>query len=577
MEKKLLQKIAPARTMLLLTILCALLATLATIAQMGYVSKIVSRVFLAHQSLEQVGSLLLFLLIAIFIRAVLLWLRELAAQQGAIRVKIALRKSLFRQLLQLGPAFSRGERTGELVLTLSEGIERLDAYVSRYLPQMFLSVLIPLLIVAVLFPLDWTSALLLLLTAPLIPLLMVLVGSYTEKHIQQQWTALARMSAHFLDSVQGLMTLKLFGRSRAECERIERMSNSFRDRTMRVLRLAFLSGTVLEFMVTMAIGLVAVTLGIRLLNHGISFENAFLILLLTPEFYRPLRDLGTHRHAGMEGKAAAQRMLEILEMPVAMPKAERSAGLSCSALEIDFTGVSYLYPNITKPALHNISLSLAAGTCTALVGRSGAGKSTLVNLLLRFIEPSAGQISVNGISLAALGIEEWRKYVALVPQRPYLFYGSIEENIRMARPEASDEEVLWAARQAGASDFIQRLPAGFATQIGEQGKRLSAGQAQRIALARAFLKDAPLLLLDEPASSLDPESEALIRQALERLQRDRTVVIVAHRYSTVAHADQVVVLEKGEIIEIGKPAALLQGDSTYARLMGKQSGEVSLR
>src|SRR6266496_428882 len=301
---------------LILTVIYGILGAVAVIAQMTFLSRIVNKVFLFHEGLTQVWPLLLLLSGAIIARAGLVWIREVTAQDGAIRIKSELRQRLFVHLLQLGPIYCKGESTGELVTTVSEGIERLDAYVSRYLPQIALSAFVPLLIAAYILPLDWTSAVLLLVTGPIIPLLMIMVGSYAEEHIQRQWIALARMSAHFLDIVQGLPTLKLFGRSEAQSARIAQVSETFRDKTMKVLRIAFLSGAVLEFMTAIAIGLIAVTLGVRLLNGGISFEQAFLVLLLAPEFYRPLRELGVHRHAGMEGKAAAKRIIEILETSV---------------------------------------------------------------------------------------------------------------------------------------------------------------------------------------------------------------------------------------------------------------------
>jgi ATP-binding cassette subfamily C protein CydD len=622
MKKQPLLQIKQVRRVLILSVIFGLLSTIVLIAQMTFLSKIVNQVFLAHRNLAQVTLLLFFLLGTILVRAGFIWCREVTTQRGAIRVKAILRERLFAHVLQLGPSYCKNERTGELVATASEGIERLDAYVSRYLPQTVLSVVVPLLIAAYILPIDWSSAILLAVTAPVIPLLMILVGSYAESHIKQQWTALSRMSAYFLDVVQGLPTLKLLGRSGSQHERIGRVSNSFRERTMKVLRIAFLSGMVLELMTAFAIGLIAVTLGVRLLNGAISFEAAFLVLLLTPEFYHPLRELGVQRHAGMEGKAAATRIFEILETPLpigsaslqangvgASPCVRPSAGrprpsareqsssrrgrtqgdaptpfadvteASCPTgqLSVEFHNVTYSFPYSNHPAINGINLVLPIQTCTALVGKSGAGKSTLVNLLMRFLDPQDGSISVNGISLSEMPVEMWRSSIALVPQRPYLFYGSVRANIRLARPAASDDEVIEAVRLAGATGFIEHLPLGYDTEIGERGARLSAGQVQRIAIARAFLKNAPLLILDEPTSSLDPESETLIRQALIQLMRDRTVLVIAHRYNTIAHAQQIAVMEEGRIVEVGSHVDLLRNDGQYAHLMGAyRRAEVTL-
>jgi len=397
---------------------------------------------------------------------------------------------------------------------------------------------------------------------------MILVGSNAEEHTKRQWSALSQMSAHFLDVLQGLPTIKIFGRGAAEHERVAEVSDEFRKKTLMVLRWAFLSGFVLEFIATLSIALVAVSLGIRLLIGSISFEPAFLVLLLAPEFFRPLRELANHRHAGMEGKAAAARISKILNTPVPVKDGtgfvEKPAGL----LSVEFGGVSYSYRGSTELALCDLNLTLPAWTSTALVGRSGAGKSTLVNLLMRFMDPERGSISANGMSIADLPAETWRERVALVPQQPYLFYGSVLENIRLAQKSATNRAVEEAARLAGAAAFIERLPLGYETQIGERGVRLSGGEAQRLAIARAFLKDAPVLVMDEPTSSLDPESERLIGNALERLMWNRTVLVITHRLNTVYRADQIAVLEDGRLTEIGKHAELIENGGPYARLVG---------
>ncbi len=548
-----------------------LLITLATIVQMTLLSSVISNVFLDHRRLAQVMLLLFWLLGILLVRAWLLWGREVLVQRVARSVKSRLRTQLAATFFMRGPAFCDDERTGELVATVYEGTERLDAYISRYLPQLAMSVLTPLLIAIYLFPLDWMSATLLLITCPIIPLLMILVGSYTKKHIEQQWSDLTYMSAHFLDAVQGLTTLKLFGRSGAERKRVARINERFREKTLRVLRMAALSGMVLELMTAFAIALVAVVLGVRVIDGGISFANAFLILLLTPEFYRPLRELGVHYHAGVEGKAAARNIAAILETPV-ISNSQASGDTPCalpplSPYTIGLTNVSYRYANGARLALDNMVLTLPSQKCTAVVGRSGAGKSTLVNVLMRFIEVQEGTLTVNGIPIKDIAVDNWREHVALVSQHPHLFYGSVLDNVRMARPAASMQEVEQAARSAGASEFIEQLPQRYDTFIGERGTRLSAGQIQRIALARAFLKDAPFVILDEPTSSLDPQSELLIRQAIEQLVSNRTVLVIAHRLNTIAHADQIVVLDNGRVVECGQHRELVRRDEMYARMV----------
>jgi ATP-binding cassette subfamily C protein CydD len=568
-EYGLLRQVPAARAWTILTVAIGLGGTAATIAQMTLLSRIVARVFLGHESLAALGLLPAVLLAAIGLRAVFVGLGDVAAQQGALRVKAKVRRRLAAHLLRLGPVFARGERSGELVATAVDGVERLDAYYSRYLPQVALSVLVPVAILLYVLPLDWISAVLLLVTAPIMPILMIAVGTYSQQHIQRQWSALSHMSAHFLDVLQGLPTLKLLGRGAGERAEVARVSTALAEATLKVLRVAFLSGLALEFMTSVAIGVIAVALGIRLLTGGIGFEQAFVVLLLTPEFYRPLRDLGAHRHAAMEGRAAAERIAAIMQTPAPTGAATRAVlpAHPAGPLTVELAGVGYTYPAAARAALCDVNLRLAAGTRTALVGASGAGKSTLIALLLRFIEPQSGCITVNGMPLASMSPDSWHELAALIPQRPYLFAGTVRENICLARPAATAREVEQATCLAGATEFVERLAQGYDTPIGERGARLSGGQAQRIAIARAFLKDAPLLILDEPTSSLDPLSERLVRQALDRLMVGRTVLVVAHRLNTIYDAHQIAVLVGGRVVQTGRHEELLRRGGAYASLM----------
>jgi ATP-binding cassette subfamily C protein CydD len=566
-NRDLLRGVRSAWVSLGLTVALGLLAVAATIVQLVALSKVVDGVFLEDADLMGVRGLLVLLLGASVLRSALLWGREVAGQWGAVRVKSELRERLIAHVLRLGPSYTKEERTGELTTTATEGIEKLDAYVGRYLPQVFLSVLVPLMIAGYILPRDLSSAVLLLVTAPVIPVLMILIGGYAEEHTRRQWRTLARMGASFLDAMQGLTTLKVFGRSAEEGEKVAAASEEFRRRTMKVLRYAFLSGFVLEFMTAAAIGLVAVTLGVRVISGNMPFEVAFLVLLLAPEFYKPLRELGVHRHAGMEGSAAADRIFEILRTPARVRRGSGALDPASDGISIELSGVGYTYPESEEAALEEISLVLPAGTRTALVGRSGSGKSTLVNLLMRFVDPETGTIRANGVEITDLPAEAWRENLALVPQRPHLFHWSVLENIRLARPDASREEVERAAKLAGVEAFVRRLPGGYDTSVGERGVRLSGGEAQRIAIARAFLKDAPVLVMDEPTSGLDPESERLIRTALELLADGRTVLVVAHRLNTVYSADRIAVLDGGRLAETGTHGELIQNQGLYAGLV----------
>jgi ATP-binding cassette subfamily C protein CydD len=577
LDRRLLRRAQAARVPLVLAIGLGAGGGVVIVVQAYLLSLVVSRVFLGGSTLSDVMLILAIFLFLSLVRAGLTWGAEVAAGRVASRVKHDLRARLAAHLLTLGPAYARGERSGELANTAVEGIEALDAYFRQYLPQLALAALVPLTVLFFVFPLDWVSGLVMLLTAPLIPVFMILIGSLAEGLTRRQWTSLSRMSAHFLDVLQGLTTLKLLGRSREQLQVIAQISDQFRGATMGVLRVTFLSALVLEMVATISTAVVAVQIGLRLLYGHLSFQQGFFVLLLAPEFYLPLRMLGARFHAGMQGVAAAQRIFEVLETPspggvIRVPGDQPLP--SPARLDLCFSGVHYAYDEGDRPALNGLSFDLPQGGAVALVGPSGAGKSTVAYLLLRFIEPDRGSITVGGQSLHELSREAWREQVAWVPQNPYLFHGTVAENIRLARPDASSEQVERAARQASAHGFVEALPQGYGTVIGERGTRLSGGEAQRIALARAFLKDAPLLVLDEATANLDPESEALVQQAMARLLPGRTALIIAHRLSTVYRADRVVVVDQGRLAEEGTHADLMQQDGLYRRLVGAYGGAV---
>lgn len=540
------------------------------VLQAYFLSRIINRVFLENAALANVENLLVGLLIVVSLRAAAVWGSNTAAHHAARTVKHQLRERLFDHLLRLGPTYTQGERSGELSNTLTEGIEALDTYFSEYVPRLALAVLIPLTILVVVFPLDVLSGVVLLLTAPLIPFFMILIGNVAGRLTRQRWGILSLLNAHFLDVLQGLTTLKLFGRSRSQQQTIATVSDEFRQATMGVLRVAFLSALVLELLATISTAIVAVEIGLRLLYGHIDFEGALFILILAPEFYMPLRALGASFHSGTEGAAAAERIFDILETTPVINKPTAPIVIPTPPFTIRFEGVSYAYED--RPALHDVSFEIHPGQKVALIGASGSGKSTLAQLLLRFIEPQAGTILVNAVSLSAMLPDEWRQMVGWVPQRPYLFNDTVHANIEIAHPGADLEVVIAAAKLAHAHDFIQSLPNGYDTLIGEQGARLSGGQAQRLALARAFLKDAPLLILDEVTSSLDPEQETLIQDAINRLMEQRTVLTITHRLNTAYQADQIIVLHQGRIVQVGTHATLLEQSGIYRDLVQHYTG-----
>ena len=574
LDRRLLRAARTARADLALTVGLGLLAGIVLVGQARVLSRVIGQAFLNGRSLPDLAPLLAILVALALARAALAWSSEVAAQRAAGRVKADLQDRLSAHLLALGPIYARGERTGELVNTIVEGVEALDAYIRHYLPQVALAALVPAALLIFIFPLDWVSGLVLLLTAPLIPVFMILIGSQANALTKRQWLSLSRMSAHFLDVLQGLTALKLLGRSREQTQIIANISDRYRHTTMGVLRVTFLSALVLEMVATIGTAIVAVGIGLRLLYGLLEFEQALFVLLLAPEFYLPLRLLGTRFHAGMSGVAASQRIFNLLDTPASASNSTTKDTKDTKVVgqhlhgSIELRDVYYAYDGGQRPALNGLSFELLPGQKLALVGPSGAGKTTAAYLLLRFIEPDQGIITVGGRPLSEFSPPAWREQVAWVPQNPYLFYGTVADNIRLARPDAGLDQVIHAARQANAHLFIDALPQGYDTVIGERGSRLSGGEAQRIALARAFLTGAPLLILDEATANLDPYTEALIQEATASLLRDRTALIIAHRLGTVRRADRILVMDGGRIVQQGTHDLLVQRDGLYRRLIG---------
>jgi ATP-binding cassette subfamily C protein CydD len=541
------------------------------IVQYRLLASVVSDVLFAGQGLDSVWPRLWPILIVVVARALAVWAGEAAAVTAAARVKQSLRMDLLGHLMTLGPIHLKGERTGELTTMLVEGVDALDPYYARFLPAMSTVALVPLAVLAAVLPMDWLSALVLTVSAPLIPLFMILIGKGAERLNQRQWAKLARMSAHFLEALQGLTTLKLFNASRRESEVIARISEDYRLATMAVLRVAFLSALALEFFATLGVALVAVFIGFRLLSGNMGFEQGFFVLLLAPEFYLPLRSLGAHYHARMEAIGAASRIAEIMQQPATTtPAAEATTTDRRAIPKIVFRDVHLTYEGGRK-GLNGADFQIEPGEMTALVGPSGAGKSSIVNVLLGFVAPTTGTILVDGQPLASLNIESWRQRIAWVPQSPHLFRGSIADNIRLGTPDALDDAMENSARLTGADDFIRTLPGGYRHEIAEGGRDLSGGQRRLIALTRAALRDAALLILDEPTASLDRDSERKVSEAVRRLSQGRSLLVVAHRLETVRAADRILVLDGGRIIEQGRHDALLALGGLYAELIATGS------
>ena len=536
-DPRLLRRAAAARGYLILTVLLGLVTTALVLAQAGLLAHALATAATGTGA-AALGGTLVALLAVLVARAVTAYGGEIAALRAAAAVKSQLRRQLTAHVLRLGPSWLRGQRAGEVATLSTKGLDNLDPYFARFLPQLVLAVLVPVAVVARVAAADWISGLVIAVTLPVIPVFAALIGMQTRVRTQRQWQLLARLGGHFLDVVEGLPTLKLFGRAEAQTGVIAEVTDAYRGATMSTLRVAFLSALVLELSAAVATALVAVEVGLRLLAGHLGYQTALLVLLLTPEAYLPLRAVGTQFHASMDGVTAAGRACEILETP--LPAASRPApgGLGRAApvapdLRTDrifLNEITLSYPSRQVPALDGVSLPIQPGERITLAGASGAGKSSLLALLLRFAEPTAGRIEVGpaGTDLATLDAAGWRRQIAWVPQHPHLFDGTVASNIALGQPDAPRAAIARAAEAAGAAGFIDELPGGYECPLGERGARLSAGQRQRIALARAFLRDAPLLLLDEPTAHLDPITARMITGTIERLMAGRTVLLVSH-------------------------------------------------
>ncbi|MFD9142288.1 thiol reductant ABC exporter subunit CydD [[Kitasatospora] papulosa] len=540
-DPRLLRYARATRFFLAAVVALGLVGAALVIAQAMLVAEVVVGGFEDGLSVAGLRTPLLLLAAVALGRAGVAWLTELAAYRASAAVKSELRGRLLERASDLGPDWLGGQRTGSLIALATRGVDALDDYFSRYLPQLGLAVVVPVAVLARIVTEDWVSAAIIVVTLPLIPLFMILIGWATQSRMDRQWKLLSRLSGHFLDVVAGLPTLKVFGRAKAQAESIRSITSQYRRATLKTLRIAFLSSFALELLATLSVALVAVTIGMRLVHGELDLYTGLVVLILAPEAYLPIRQVGAQYHAAAEGLSAAEEIFAVLETE---PVAGGSQDVP-QQLRLELDGVTVRHRGRTEPSLDAASLVVEPGETVALTGPSGVGKSTLLSVVLGFTVPDQGRVRVGGTDLSALSQERWREQIAWVPQRPHLFAGTIADNVRLARPEADDAAVMSALREAGAYDFVAELPDGAGTPLGEDGAGLSAGQRQRLALARAFLADRPLLLLDEPTASLDGETEAGIVDAVRRLAEGRTVLLVVHRPALLSVADRVVALEPG--------------------------------
>ena len=539
-DPRLLHYARTTRRFVVLSVLIGGMTALLVVAQAWLIATVANDAFFHHGSVSSLRDPLGLLLAVIAGRAVLAWATERAAHRASASAKSELRRSATAHIAALGPAGLDRQDRGRLSVLATTGIDALDGYFSRYLPQLFLAVIVPVTIIGVVAGADPISAVLIAVTVPLIPVFMGLVGLTTRDRTAARMRSLQRLARHFLDVVEGLPTLKVFGRAKAQAQAIADVTNRYRTTTMATLKLTFLSSLVLELLATVSVALVAVAVGLRLLDADMQFRAALFVLVLAPEAYLPLRALGANFHASADGMKAAEQIFELLETPVG--DSGGGGTIRPKDTSIRIAGLEVTYAGRRIPALHGADLVVEPGEVVALTGPSGCGKSTLLDVVLGLRRPGSGQVLLGGVDLGDLDMDSWRARIGWVPQRPHLFARTVADNVRIGRPDASDTEVADALEAAGLAVAVRRLPRGVETVLGDRGAGLSAGERQRLALARAFVRDVPLLVLDEPTASLDAETETEVLGAVRRLTEGRTALVVAHRPALVALADRVVVL-----------------------------------
>ena len=552
------------RRYLVFAVVVGIAGTVCVVAQAVLLASIVDDALLHGAGVGRVWTRLVGLAGAFVARSLCIWAGEVAAQRTSATVTSVLRRQLLNQALDLGPAWLSGQRSGELSLTAGRGIAALDTYFGRYLPQAVLAALAPLVLLVWVAAVDWISALILLGLVTLVPVAMVLFGREATRRTRRQWRRLSSLAARYLELIQGLPTLRAMGRADQGRREVAAATEGLRQATMGTLRVTFLSAFAMELIAGLGVGLVAMVLGLRLLGGSVSLSTALAVLLVSPEVFLPLRRAGAEFHASTEGQAAAARILDVLDLPSPGGPGTRSHGEIPSTAPapdpstgpIVLSGVGVSYPGRSEPAVADFDLTIVPGEHVAIVGPSGCGKSTLLAVLMGFVQPDHGTVRIAGSILQEVDPGAWRRRVSWVPQRPYLFRGTLEDNLRIGAPDASAASVRAAVEATGLDGFVDRLPAGLATTVGEGGLTLSAGERQRIAIARALLRPAPLVLLDEPVAHLDAATEHRIAERLAPWLENKTVLVAAHRSSLVADVDRVVSMDKGSPAGHGPPKAL---------------------
>ncbi|MBP9642547.1 MAG: cysteine/glutathione ABC transporter permease/ATP-binding protein CydD [Budvicia sp.] len=570
-----------AQRWLRLSTLLGLISGLLIIGQAWLLATLLHALIIDNVPKATLSHYFILLIVTVALRAVLMWIRERVGFMYGAAIRQRIRRQVLDKLEQLGPAWIQGKPAGSWATMILEQIEDMQEFYSRYQPQMMLAVIIPLLILVAVFPINWAAGIILFTTAPLIPLFMALVGMGAADANRRNFISLARLSGNFLDRLRGMDTLRLFHRADAEAEQIRHASDDFRSRTMDVLKLAFLSSAVLEFFASVSIAVAAVYFGFSYLGElnfgsygiGVTLFAGFLVLILAPEFFQPLRDLGTYYHAKAQAIGAAESLLTFLDAEPDRSNEEGQQSLpDCNSVTIQATDLQVISPS-GKVLAGPLSFTLNPGQRIAIVGHSGAGKSSLLNLLLGFM-PYQGSLTINGIELNSLQPASWRSHLSWIGQNPQLPELTLRSNILLSNPNANEADLQQAIKRAYVDEFLSHLPDGLETEVGDHAARLSVGQAQRVAVARALLSPCNLLLLDEPTASLDANSERLVMSALTEAATRQTTILVTHRLEDIDGYDQIWVMDKGQIVQQGNFATLSQSAGPFAELLSNRSAEI---
>lgn len=568
----------PIKKLLSLNIILATISSVVLVAQTYILSYLLHQLIILNTDRSELIPHFLALILGFMLRGLILWAREKVGFKCGQQLRHHIRQQIFAKIHQAGPAMINQKSAGSWATLMLEQVENLHNFYARFLPQQALSAITPIIILIAVFPLNWAAGLILALTAPLIPIFMILAGLAAADSSQKNMSALAKLSGQFLDRLRGLETLRLFNKTKEQTEYIEESTEDFRETTMTVLKMAFLSSAVLEFFTSISIALMAVYFGFSYLgqiNFG-SYDTeltlfiGFFCLILAPEFYQPLRDLGAYYHDRAAGIGAADEIVKFLEQEVTSQQYEQTHSIEPkSAVEIIAKNLIALSPQ-GHPLTAPLNFCLTAQSNTALVGQSGAGKTTLINVLLGFLNYQ-GSLKINGIELHDLSLNEWRKDIAWVGQNPLLLQGTIRENLLFGDIQATDEQIMQALEQAQATSFCAKLGLDFL--IREGGIGLSVGQAQRLVIARSLLRQSNLLLLDEPTASLDAKSENAVLQVLQKISRNQTTLMITHRIEDLKQCDQILVMQQGQIVQQGRFEQLKE-QGFFAELLAQQKQEI---